>query len=131
MALWTSGPKPTIVDDTERLANAPSGGPLKMWLAGMGIAGALAAYGIACVVSEEATLLVRRGSNMHVTGPAAMWIGVAWIALACFIHFHYFWGLHPKLWRFSQALKVLSLIGFLPCFLYGLALAFDLPSWFQ
>jgi hypothetical protein len=131
MALWTSEPRPTIADDTESLAHCPSGGPLKMWLAGMGVAGALAAYGIACIVSEEATMLARHSRNMHVTGPAAVWIGAAWIALAGFIHFHYFWGLHSRLWRFSETLKVASLVVFLPCFFYGVALALNLASWLQ
>jgi hypothetical protein len=49
--------------------------------------------------------------------------------LGMFIHFHYFWGLHSRLWRFSQSLKVASLVVFLPCFIYGVALAINLVSW--
>jgi hypothetical protein len=129
--MWTNKEHRTVADDADDFGHGPSGGPLKMWLAGMGVAGPIVAYGIACVISGEATLLSRQNSNLHVTGEAATMLGIAYTALGLFIHFHYFWGLHRRLWRYSQALKVASLIVFLPCFLYGIFLALNLASWLQ
>jgi hypothetical protein len=131
MALRMSEHQPTIASDAEELAHGPSGGRLKMWLAGFAVAGLIVLFGVMGLISGEATLFARRSPNMRVTGGAAVALNAAYIALGLFIHFHYFWGLHPRLWRFSQALKVASLVVFLPCFLYGIALALNLASWLQ
>ena len=53
-------------------------------------------------------------------GDAGFWLAASYIAIGAFMHFHYFWGLSERLWRFSQFAKVSALLVFLPCFLYAL-----------
>ncbi len=38
MGIWTNRTQRTVFDDAEDLGNIPSGGPVKMWLAGIGVA---------------------------------------------------------------------------------------------
>jgi hypothetical protein len=129
MGMWTNKDHRTIADDTDDFAHGPSGGPLKKWLAGIVVAGAIIIFGVAGLRSGEAILFSSRNSDLYVAGPGATALNSAYIALGMFVHFHYFWGLDGSLWRFSQALKTVSLIVFLPCFLYGLWLAFNFASW--
>ena len=54
------------------------------------------------------------------TSEAGFWLAVAYIAAGAFLHFHYFWGLSERLWRFSQIAKILSLLVFLLSLFYAL-----------
>jgi hypothetical protein len=107
-------------DDAEDLAYGPSGGPLKQWLAGAVLAAIPFVYGIVCIHCGHTTLFGRYGNNLDVTGVAGFWLAVAYIALGSFLHFHYFWGLSGRLWKFSQAGKIFSALVFVPTLLYAL-----------
>jgi hypothetical protein len=41
-----------------------------------------------------------------------MAMALVWISLGLFVHSHFLWSTHPRLWRAGYALKVLSLLGF-------------------
>jgi len=101
------------------LAYSPSGGRVKKWLLGGGVAALPVIYGVRCLESGRTTMF-GRGGGLSLTGDAGFWLAVAYIAIGAFIHFHYFWGLSPRLWPLSQAGKVLSLVVFLPSFFYAL-----------
>lgn len=133
MSIWTNKDRPSFAEDVDNFGNPPAGGTGKMWWGGVAVAGALVIYALVCLVSGEITLPSGRGGggSLHVKGPAATSISVAYMALGLFIHFHYFWGLHASLYRYSQTLKTLSLIVFIPCLLYGAVRASNLISWFQ
>ena len=78
------------------------------WLAGVILAAVPIIYGIICIHRGHATLLGRRAASLDVSGKAGFWLAVSYIALGSFLHFHYFWGLSERLWRFSQAGKFTS-----------------------
>ena len=119
-SIWTRKDGRTCVDDAEDMAFGPSGGRVKQWLAGVILAAAPIIYGIVCIHRGHATLFGKRGSNLDLSGDAALWLAISYIAVGAFLHFHYFWGLSESLWRFSQAGKVVSVLIFLPSFLYAL-----------
>ena len=117
-SIWTR-PTRTAFDDAEDLAHAPSGGRAKQWLAGLVFAAVPIIYGIVCIRRGHTTLF-GRGASSDLTGDAAFWLAVAYIAVGAFLHFHYFWGLSERLSNFSQFAKIISLLVFLPSFLYSL-----------
>ncbi len=123
-SIWTRREHRTCFDDAEDLAEGPSGGRVKQWLAGVILAAVPIIYGIICIHRGHATLLGRRAASLDVSGKAGFWLAVSYIAVGSFLHFHYFWGLSERLWRFSQAGKFTSVLVFLPSFLYALYLIF-------
>jgi hypothetical protein len=114
----------TCFDDAEDLAYGPSGGRVKQWLAGVILAAIPIIYGIICIHRGHTILFGRRVTDLDVSGKAGFWLAVSYIAVGSFLHFHYFWGLSERLWRFSQAGKFISALVFLPSFLYALYLIF-------
>jgi hypothetical protein len=96
---------------------------LKQWLAAVLMAG----WPIGCGVlslSRGKTLLMIRSFNEVLTGDAATSLAIAYLAIGCFIHFHYFWGLSDVLWPYSQTLKLVPLVIAAPAFIYALWRAF-------
>lgn len=109
---------------SEDLAYGPSGGRSKQWIAGVLLASLPMVYGILCLQRGHTALFGSRGTDQTLVGSAGISLAIAYISAGAFLHFHYFWGLSDRLWRFSQALKVASLLVFLPSFFYALYLAF-------
>jgi hypothetical protein len=64
--------------------------------------------------------LLARSRSMTITGPDVLIFAAAYIAFAALMHFHYFWSSHPRWWLCAQRLKVLFILIFLPCLLFGL-----------
>jgi hypothetical protein len=119
MGFWTNKEHRTAFDDAEDLAYPPTGGRLKMWFLGVGLALIPVAYGAYCLRTGYA-LLFGQNQNLEVTGPSAVAFAIAYIAVGIFIHAHWFWGLHPKLGLISYILKVLAVILFLSSFGYAI-----------
>lgn len=122
--IWTRRTHRTAFDDAEDLANGPSGGRTKQWIAGAILASLPIFYGIHCIQRGHTTLFGSRGSSESLVGSAGISLAIAYMSIGAFLHFHYFWGLSDRLWRYSQALKVSSVLVFLPAFFYALYLAF-------
>ena len=118
MGFWTNKEHRTALDDAEDLAYAPSGGCVKMWLLGVGLALIPTGYGIRCLQSGHATFFGSRGSQLDLDGSAAMSLAISYIAIGVFIHAHWFWGLQPKLEPLSGILKLLAVLTFLAGFGY-------------
>ncbi len=118
MGFWTNDLNRYRGNDVEDWSHGPSGGPVKQWLAGAVIPFMILIYAIVCLDRGYTTLLGNRGSaTLYNTEGIAL--ACSYIAIAAFLHFHYFWGLHDKLYRFGQTLKVVALIIFIPLFLYA------------
>ena len=113
MGFWTNKQHRTGFDDAEDLAYAPSGGCVKMWLLGVGLALIPLSYGVHCLLIKHARLWGRRGSYFDLEGSSAIALGIAYVALGVFIHFHWFWGLNQRLERFSHVFKLLAAATFL------------------
>ena len=119
MSFWTRNPCETDAKVAESLSYSPSGGRIKMWLLGVGLALGPICYGIRCLATDHATFIGSRGSRLELTGSAAMAMAIAYLAVGLFIHAHWFWGLHPKLTMWSPVLKVPILVIFLGAFVYA------------
>lgn len=87
---------------------------------GLGVAGALAlaVYGLGCILSRSATwvggtdldLALGGGPEIHCRGPSAVAVGVFWMALAGFLHVHFFWSWRERFFGYAQIGKLLSLV---------------------
>ncbi|MBE7493795.1 MAG: hypothetical protein HS117_02510 [Verrucomicrobiaceae bacterium] len=101
-------------DSMEDLAHHPDGGGWEKWAGGclLPIAGVI--YAVWCLIDKRAVLPGKHG-DLVIAGDDAVLFSTAILALAAFLHFHFFWGLHERLWRYSQGCKVLALLVFLPC----------------
>ena len=113
MSFWTRNPYETDAKVAESLSESPSGGRLKLWLLGAGLALVPIYYGIHCLQTGHATLFGSRGGRLDLTGSAAVSMAITYLAVGVFIHAHWFWGLHPKLEPLSPILKVLAVLVFL------------------
>jgi len=113
MSFWTRNPYETDAKVAESLSDSPSGGRLKMWLLGVGLALIPICYGIRCLQTGHATFFGRRGASLDLAGSSAAAMAIAYIAVGVFIHAHWFWGLHPKLEVLSPILKGLAVLVFL------------------
>ena len=116
MGFWTNKPRRTVFDDAEDLGSEPSGGPFKMWLLGVGLALIPLGYGVRCLFTGHAHFFGRYSSGLDLSGPAGTALAIAYISVGAFVHFHYFWGLHPRLLGLSPLLKLLALLVFLVSF---------------
>src|SRR5262245_11353972 len=83
-------------DDVFDQDDEPSGGRVKMWLVGVGVALLPTIYGVYCLVTGHAILPAERGSDLDVYGDAAIALGITYMAVGLFIHAQWFWGLHPR-----------------------------------
>jgi hypothetical protein len=113
MSFWRRNPHEGDAKLAESLSHAPSGGRLKMWLLGVGVALIPIYYGIRCLQSGHATLFGTRGARLELSGVEATAMAIAYIAVGVFIHAHWFWGLHPRLEALSPILKVVATLVFL------------------
>lgn len=115
MGFWTNKTHRTIFDDAEDLGTTPPGGPLKMWLVGVGVALVPIVYGITGLVTGT-IMMPARYRNLPVHGTTAMALSIAYISVGVFIHFHWFWGINERLWRWSLAGKIVAVLVFLGSF---------------
>lgn len=113
MGLWTNKDHRTAFDDANDLAYAPSGGPVKAWVLGVGFALLPVGYGVKCLIEGHARFFGNRGSYLDLHGSAAVALAIAYIAVGVFIHAHWFWGLHARLEPFSYVLKSVAVLTFL------------------
>lgn len=124
MSRWTKKYQRRInAHHVETFADYPSGGPLMQWLSGGLIPLAILIYGINCL-DRGFTTMPGRGGSAIFDGPEGVALAWSYIACGCFLHFHYFWGLHDKLYKFSEMLKTGALLAALPLFFYALGRVF-------
>ncbi len=87
----------------------PRGGAPTMWLVGVGLALLPLFYGIVCIVTQRGNI----GTTIwpsEVEGGAAIALGGGWIGFALYLHFHFFFGLHERLVRYSRRGKSIGLL---------------------
>ena len=85
------------------------GGAPTMWIGGVALALLPLTYGIGCILTrrgEFGTLLW----NSELEGFGAIALGIGWIGVAMFLHFHFFFGLHPTLEAYSRRGKSVALV---------------------
>ncbi len=112
MSFWTRNPYEADAELADSLSHSPSGGRVKMWLLGVGLALLPISYGIYCLHTGHA-ILPGQNSKLDVTGSGSVALAIAYIAVGVFIHAHWFWGLYPKFEWLSPILKVVATLVFL------------------
>jgi hypothetical protein len=90
----------------------PPVGPVGRWAYGVVLAGIPVAAGIYALLSGRAWFLGRSGP-LKVTGPVAVALGIACIAVGAFTHFHFFWTTHARLAPAATYGKIASLVAFI------------------
>jgi hypothetical protein len=96
-------------DVTDIVEARPSGGRGTMWFGGVLLAILPAYYGLQCLLTRKGTF----GTTLwrdEVQGGAAIALGLGWIGVGAFLHFHFFHGLHPAWHRHSRSGKIVSLV---------------------
>ena len=90
-----------------------------MWTAGMCVPLVLLGYALNCIATRRALTLNLNSRGMQYIEPRllveiynahAVTFGCVLLSLAMFGHFHWFWGIHPKLWQHHELGKGLALI---------------------
>ena len=84
---------------TSALSGTTEAGPVKRWIYGLGGAGVPVAYGLWLLLSDWPVVVVMPRGSVEVTGLAAVALSVAPIAFGLFLHFHFLWTPHERLWR--------------------------------
>jgi len=110
-------------DDIEEWAHGPNSSEherWKQWLLGVGLALLPVIYGLVCIQRGSTHLFGRRGSGAELTGAEGVALAIAYIAIGVFLHFHYFWGLSDRLWKYSVTGKTVALTVFLGALFYAL-----------
>lgn len=87
----------------------PRGGRATMWLGGVGLALLPVCYGASCIVTGKGELGTTLWKST-VEGGAAIALGLGWIGVGAFLHFHFFFGLHPRLTAHSRTGKLVALV---------------------
>jgi len=105
-----------IADDIDSLSDGPSGNMAEGWIYGVLCAAPLAALGIYNIVARHAWWFKLHDAQAHeneasivVHGTPAVWLGAAIVSTAFTIHFHSFWGNHPRLSRYYEPLKFVGI----------------------
>ena len=118
MGMWNDRDYRTGFDDAEDLAYAPTGGSVKAWVVGIGLALIPFLYGVHCWLSGHA-LFFGQDSDMDVTGKTAVSLAIAYMAVGLFVHAHWFWGL-TKHQVLSYLLKLIAVLVFIGGFGYAI-----------
>jgi hypothetical protein len=108
--------------DEESLSCPPEGGALKRQLLGYLVPAVIALYAIVYGMIIGHIILPIDESKGALTGNAARWLGIAYLAVASFMHCHFGWGLSSTLWPYSQKGKWISVYFFAPSLVIALYL---------
>jgi hypothetical protein len=117
-----SGRGPRRIEDL--LDAKPIGGDAARWIGGIAIPLLPAGYGLQCILTQSGRIGYWIGPD-KVHGGGAVALGAAWIAIGAFLHFHFFFGLHPALSPYSRRGKTIALVvaclGFITATLWSMA----------
>lgn len=110
-----------LIDLADAMTDPPEGDNKgQAWVFGVIFAAIPLIYGIVCCVSAHAKVIaiafrglpaMGGGLFLDVFGAPAVSLGVFFIFVGCFMHFHYFWGNYPKLANYYEIGKYLSIAG--------------------
>ena len=93
----------------ELLDSYPAEDPRRMWVLGVAVPLVFVLFGARTVAAGDAeigTTLFRK----TVEGLPAIAYGIGWAAVGAFLHFHFFWGMRPRLQAHSRRGKVIALV---------------------
>jgi hypothetical protein len=111
-SVWMSNAYQPDLTLADYLSDTPEPTFWNRWFGGWILPLALAAYAVWIFVTGKATFFAD-DSGRVLTGGAALADGLAWLCIASFCHFHYFWPALPRLGILTDLGRALSLVGFL------------------
>jgi hypothetical protein len=82
----------------------------KQWCLGIAFPILIAAYGGSCILLQRGTLVGRDWQRMQLSGKDAIAFGTAILAVALFLHAHYFLSNSERLSAFAVLGKVMALV---------------------
>ncbi len=85
----------------------------EMWIGGIGVALIPIVYGFYCLYSGHSHFFRKRHGLITLEGWEAAVLAVAYVALGTYLHFHWFWGRHPRLRPWSPRLGLAAMAVFL------------------
>ncbi|MCR4575665.1 MAG: hypothetical protein K5787_18045 [Lentisphaeria bacterium] len=88
-----------------------SGRPSSKLLAGIIIPVVVALDGLYFIVTKKSFTFGLRFPSPEMEGPEVVFWGIALLFAAAFIHFHFYWSVSEKLWKYSGILKIISMVG--------------------
>lgn len=103
-----------------------------MWIVGVLLAMAPLIYGIVCCITAKAKTInvsiqgfrsTAPGLFLEIRGSSAVSMGLFWTGVALFMHFHWFWGNHPRLVHYHEigkCLSILVVIGAIVAYFYSM-----------
>ena len=101
------------LDLADHLSGTPTPTIWSKWFGGVIAPVLLMRYGIKCCVLQQAELIGRDGSEFELGGKQAVAMGVAWICLSLFLHFHYYWPTLKRFYVFIDLGKRVFAFGFI------------------
>lgn len=104
----------------DELAYPPEATFWSKWCGGVIIPLVILRYGVLILMTNEAKLFARHGTSLELSGNNAIAMGIAWLFVALFLNFHFFWSAIPRIFVVSYPGKLLALIGFIASFGYVL-----------
>lgn len=110
----------TEMDFAEHFSGTPEPTFWSKWFGGVLVPVCIANYALRCCISQQAVLVGSRHSSLDLSGKPAVFLGLAWLSGAFFLHFHYFWSTLRRLGVFTDLGKIISLLCLIGTFGYVL-----------
>jgi len=107
---------PPIEGVARHLSGTPQPTFWSKWFGGLIVPVVLTIYATRCCIWQQGVFIGK--GILRVTGKTAVFLGLAWLSGAAFLHFHYFWPTLKRLYIFADAGKVISLFCWLGTFGY-------------
>ena len=100
-----------LLNDAENYSGAASGTVFSKIFGGMIVPFFIILYGLRTCIIHHAALMYK-GGTINLSGTEAVIYGVVLISTGFFIHFHFFWTVSERLYRWAASLKIVALIIF-------------------
>lgn len=110
---------PNLLDAASNLEGPPQGGSAEAWIYGVGVALPAFAYGVFCSIAHRAWFVnvALKGFQPFPPGILREWVGrpaialgIMFIGIGAFAHFHWFWSNFPRLAPYYEIGKLASLV---------------------
>lgn len=100
-------------DMLETMLDEPRDTPWNKWGCGVGIPALIALLAARVMFIQKLVTVGRGMRRLQLAGSDAWWLGLAFVGLAAWMHFHFFWTNHPKLASYAEPGKIVSLLAFI------------------
>jgi hypothetical protein len=118
MNLFNRNVNQRTLDDMDSLSGTPETTIWTKWFGGIIVPAVTLGYGIRSCILQHCVLLggrkfSGRRSVTELDGSEAIAMGITWMCLGLFLHFHYFWPTLKRLYIFTDLGKTVAAFGFI------------------